>query len=144
MTTLNAYLNFNGNTEEAFNFYKRVFGGEFKAIQRFRDTPEAGKVAAADADKIMHISLPIGNGNVLMGTDALESMGQHLVAGNNFNLSLDADTEEEARRLFNGLSEGGQVTMPFDNVFWGGLFGMLKDKYGIQWMVSYDDSREGV
>jgi PhnB protein len=138
MATVNPYLNFNGNTEDAFNFYKSVFGGEFVTIVRFKDSPEAGRVTPADANKIMHISLPIGKGNILMGTDALESMGQKLSPGNNFFLSLNTESEAETKKLFDGLSAGGKVTMPLDKTFWSAYFGMCIDKFGIQWMVNYD------
>jgi PhnB protein len=137
MATLNPYLNFNGNTEEAFNFYKSVFGGEFLALQRFKDTPAAAQIPAEAGEKIMHVALPIGKGNVLMATDALESMGQQLTHGNNFSISINTESQEEADRIFNGLSTGGQVTMPLDKAFWGDYFGMLTDRFGIQWMVSY-------
>lgn len=138
MASLHPYLNFPGTTEEAFNFYKSIFGGEFAALQRFKETPEADRIPAAEQDKIMHIALPIGKGVVLMATDALESMGQTLKAGNNFYLSLDTDSEEEADNIFKALSAGGEVTMPLDKAFWGAYFGMLTDKFGIQWMVNYD------
>ncbi len=141
MATINPYLNFNGNTEEAFNFYKSVFGGEFTALQRFKDVSElceGNKVSENDAEKIMHVSLPIGKGNVLMATDTLESMGQSLTAGNNFTISVNAESEEEANVLFKELSADGKVTMPLADAFWGALFGMLTDKFGIQWMVNYD------
>src|SRR6476659_3817397 len=138
MTTLNPYLNFNGNTEEAFNFYKSVFGGEFITLQRYKDTPEADKIPESEREKIMHISLPIGKGNILMATDAVESMGQKTIAGNNFYLSLNTESEEETRKLFNALSSGGKVTMPLDKTFWGAYFGMFIDKFGIQWMVNFD------
>jgi PhnB protein len=138
MATLNPYLNFKGNTEEAFNFYKSVFGGEFKELQRFKDTPEADRVPENEKDKLMHISLPIGPGNILMATDALESMGHKLTVGNNFYLSLSADSESEADKLFNGLSSGGKATMSLQKTFWGSYFGMVTDKFGINWMVSYD------
>ncbi len=139
MPTINPYLNFNGNAEEAFNFYKSVFGGEFTTVQRFKDTPEADKVPEGLQDKIMHISLPLGNGNVLMASDALESMGFHLTIGNNFYLSLDGESEEETTKLFNGLSEGGKVEMPLGKTFWGAFFGMFTDKFGIRWMVSFSE-----
>jgi len=138
MATLNPYLNFKGNTEEAFNFYKSVFGGEFTALQRFKDTPEADRVPADEKDKIMHVSLPIGKANILMGTDALESMGHMLSVGNNINLSINAESEAEADKLFNALAAGGKVNMPLGRTFWGAYFGMLTDKFGIQWMVSYE------
>ncbi len=137
MAILNPYLNFPGNTEEVFNFYKSVFGGEFLTLLRFKDTPEAGKVSKSDGEKIMHISLPVGKGNILMGSDALESMGQKLTEGNNFYLSLEADSREEAEKYFNGLSRGGKVSMPQQDTFWGAFFGMLIDKYGVRWMVNY-------
>ena len=144
MAKINPYLNFNGSTEEAFNFYKSVFGGEFLVLQRFGnmpgcdEMPEGKQVSEADREKIMHIALPVGNGNVLMATDALESMGQNLTEGNNFSLSYSADGKEEAEQIFNGLSEGGKVEMPLADAFWGSYFGMLQDKFGIRWMVSYD------
>lgn len=138
MAIINPYVNFNGNTEVAFNFYKSVFGGEFAMIQRFKDTPESDKIPEAEKDKIMHIALPIGKGNVLMGTDALESMGQHLKMGNNFSISIGTESKEEADKLFNGLSEGGKVDMPIGDTFWNSYFGMFTDKFGLQWMVSFD------
>ena len=137
MPRINPYLNFAGNTEEAFQFYKSVFGGEFLTLQRFKDTPEAGRIPENEKDKVMHVALPIGTGNLLMATDALESMGQKLTQGNNFYITIDPETKEEAERLFKGLSAGGKVEMPMQDAFWGGYFGMLKDKFGIQWMVNY-------
>ncbi|MGV3642432.1 MAG: VOC family protein [Adhaeribacter sp.] len=137
MASLNPYLNFKGNTEEAFNFYKSVFGGEFLTLQRFKDTPDGDKIAEADREKIMHVALPIG-GNILMATDALESMGQHLQVGTNISLSVDAASVAEAEKIFQALSAGGKVEMPLEKAFWGALFGMLTDRFGIQWMVNYD------
>ncbi len=137
MTTVNPYLNFNGTTEEAFNFYKSVFGGEFQALMRFQDNPDCGEVSEADKTKIMHIALPVGNGTILMGTDALESMGQKLNVGNNFYICLSPDSKEEADRLFNGLSEGGKVEVPIQDMFWGDYWGSFADKFGVQWMVNY-------
>lgn len=138
MKSLNPYLNFAGNTEEAFNFYKSVFGGEFIVVQRFKDIPEGDKMPAADQEKIMHIALPIGEDNTLMATDTLESMGQTLTAGNNFYLTLNAESEQEADDLFKKLSDGGKIEMPMDKAFWGAYFGMLKDKFGIQWMINFE------
>ena len=137
MVTINPYLNFPGNTEEAFNFYQSVFGGDFLMLQRFKDTPGVGKMSDNEKEKLMHVSLPVGRGNILMGTDVLESQGFKLNFGNNIQLSIETESKEEADRIFKGLSEGGKVTMPQENTFWGAYFGMLKDKYGIQWMVSY-------
>jgi PhnB protein len=138
MAVVNPYLNFNGTTEEAFTFYKSVFGGEFLTIQRFKDTPEKDKLSPEDQEKIMHIALPIGNDTILMATDALESMGHKLNAGNNFYMSISAESESEADKLFNGLAAGGTVTMPLMKTFWGAYFGILIDKFGIQWMMNYD------
>jgi PhnB protein len=143
MATINPYLNFKGNTEEAFNFYKTVFGGEFAALMRFKDIPaqegcDGAKLSENDLEKIMHVALPIGNGNVLMATDALESMGQKLTEGNNYSISVSAESKEEADKLFNGLAEGGKVEMPLGDAFWGAYFGMTQDKFGIRWMVNYD------
>ncbi len=138
MVTMNPYLNFPGNTEEAFNFYKSVFGGEFSSLIRFKDTPEAARIPEEEAGKIMHIALPIGNGNVLMATDALESMGHKLSIGNNHHLSINTESKEEAIKLFNALADGGTVTIPLDNMFWGAFFGMLTDQFAVQWMINYD------
>lgn len=140
MTGVNPYLNFDGNTEEVFNFYKSVFGGEFVNIIRYKDTPEGEKVAAADKDKIMHIALPLGKHTILMGTDALQSMGFSVDQGNDKHLSINADNEAEADTLFNALSAGGKATLPMHQTFWGAYFGMCTDKFGVQWMVSYDKS----
>ncbi|MEO7924968.1 MAG: VOC family protein [Chitinophagaceae bacterium] len=141
MPAINPYLNFPGNTEEAFNFYRSIFGGEFVMIQRFKDTPEADRVPAEHKDKIMHIALPIGNGNILMATDALESMGHKVTTGTNFHLSVSADSKTGAEKIFTGLSAGGKITMPLADTFWGSYFGMCTDKFDIQWMVSYDEKR---
>ena len=133
--TLNPYINFSGSTEEAFEFYRSVFGGEFITLQRFKDTPEADRVPLNARDKIMHVSLAIGN-NTLMGTDALEELGHPCKPGNNFQLSISVDTEPEADKIFRNLSEGGKITVPLEKAFWGAYFGMLTDRFGIQWMVS--------
>jgi len=138
MAAVNPYLNFNGTTEEAFNFYRSVFGGEFITLQRFRDTPEAGSIREADRDKIMHVALSIGDGTILMGTDALESMGHPLTVGNNFYMSISANSEEEAQTFFYALSAGGKINMPLEKTFWGAYFGIFTDKFGIQWMINYD------
>ncbi|WP_293789269.1 VOC family protein [uncultured Pedobacter sp.] len=136
MATLNTYLNFNGNTEEAFNFYKSVFGGEFLVVQRYKDAPGCGSMPVSDQEKLMHIALPIG-GNMLMGTDVTNPMPP-ATFGTGISLSVDATSEEEAKRLFDGLSAGGTVTMALEKTFWNALFGMATDKFGIQWMVNYD------
>lgn len=140
MATVNTYLNFNGNTEEAFNFYKSIFGGEFITVQRFKDSPGCEGMAVGDQEKLMHIALPIG-GNILMGTDITEPMPP-ATFGTGISLSVDASDETEAHKLFNGLAEGGKATMPLEKMFWGALFGMLTDKFGIQWMVNYDYNKK--
>ena len=140
MIKLNPYLNFPGQTEEAFNFYKSIFGGEFTMLQRFGevpDLPNAEKMTKEDMKKIMHVSLMIGN-EVLMGTDAIESQGHPLTIGNNISLSLSPDSKEEADRLFNALKIGGKPDMPMMDMFWGAYYGMLTDKYGIKWMINFD------
>jgi PhnB protein len=138
MLNINPYLNFMGNTEEAMNFYKSALGGEFTIFQRFKDTPGGEKMQAADQDKIIHISLQIANGITIMATDALESMGQSLIAGNNFHICIQAESEKEVDKMFNALSAGGKVEMPLNKTFWGSYFGMCRDKFGIQWMINYD------
>jgi PhnB protein len=139
MTSVNIYLNFNGNCEEAFNFYKSVFGGEFPYVGRYKDMPpsEHGKATTpAEANKIMHIALPISKETVIMGSDSGGEWASDLKQGNNFAISISTDSTQEADRLFNGLSAGGKVTMPLANTFWGDYFGMFTDKFGINWMVS--------
>ncbi len=140
MKSVNPYLNFQGNTEEAFNFYKSAFGGDFAMVMRFKDSPEAANTAPADQDKLMHIALPIGNGNLLMGTDALESKGHQVRAGNNFHLSISAESDAEAEKLFNALAKDGKIMVPLSKQFWGAYFGMLTDKFGVQWMISHDQN----
>jgi len=138
MTIVNPYLNFAGNTEEAFNFYKSIFGGEFISLTRFRDMPIEGvNLSAEDSDKLMHIGLPLGNGQTLMATDALESLGQKLVQGNNIRISLHPDSKEEADRLFSGLSEGGKIEMPMAEQPWGDYYGSFQDQFGVYWMINY-------
>jgi PhnB protein len=141
MPSINPYLNFAGNTEDAFKFYQSVFGGELN-IMRFSDTPEAGNMPPTVKDKVMHASLPIGNNNYLMATDACEEMGFSLTQGNNYYVCISPDSREEADKLFNGLAEGGKVNMPLQDMFWGAYYGDLTDKFGIKWMVNYDKHRQ--
>ena len=143
MATINPYLNFPGTSEEAFNFYKSVFGGEFSSLQRFKDTPEKDKIPAHEQEKIMHISLPIGKENILMATDALASMGHTLTQGNNMHISVNTRSKQEANQLFNDLSAGGQVSVPLDKMFWGDYFGMLTDRFGIHWMINFNPTQLG-
>jgi PhnB protein len=138
MAKINPYINFNGNAEEAFTFYKSVFGGEFSKIMRFKDilSPEF-PVTANDANKIMLIALPIGK-NILMANDVPESMGQTNESENRSKISISAESKEEADKLFNGLSAGGQIEVPIGDSPWDSYFGMFRDKYGIEWMVDFD------
>jgi PhnB protein len=132
-----SYLNFAGNAEDAFNFYKSVFGGEFSSVVRFKDFPMEGvDIPKADEDKIMHIALPIGE-NLLMASDVLESMGQQLVPGNNNYVMVSPDSREEADKIFNGLSQGADIEMPIADQPWGDYYGSLKDKFGVCWMVDF-------
>jgi PhnB protein len=142
MTTVNVYLNFEGNCEEAFNFYKSIFGGEFSYLGRFKDMPPqegVPPITAEEGEKIMHISLPISKETSLMASDTGGEWCAKITQGNNFSVSISTDSQNEADRLFNGLSAGGQVTMPMEKTFWGSYFGMFTDKFGINWMVSFDE-----
>jgi PhnB protein len=147
MTTVNVYLTFNGNCEEAFNFYKSVFGGEFPYIGRYKDMPpqdghKMDNMDNKDAEKIMHVSLPISKETVLMGSDTGGEWASGFLQGNNFSISINTDAKKEADRLFDGLSAGGQVTMPMNNTFWGDYFGMFTDKFGINWMISFHEPQQ--
>jgi PhnB protein len=138
MPRINTYLNFAGNAEEAFNFYKSVFGGEFTSLVRFKDMPMEGiNIPKADENKIMHVGLPVGADCVLMASDALESLGQKLNQGNNVYVSVHPDSKEEADRIFKSLSNGGAIEMPIADQVWGDYYGSFKDKFGIHWMVNY-------
>ncbi|NVO20718.1 MAG: VOC family protein [Bacteroidetes bacterium] len=142
MARVNTYLNFSRNTKEAFNFYKSVFGGDFggRGISRFSEIPPSNEnppLAEEDKNLVMHVELQILGGHLLMGTDAPESMGFTINYGNNINLSLEPDSKEETKRLFDALSEGGTVTMDLQDMFWGAYFGSCIDKFGVQWMLNY-------
>ena len=144
MAQINPYIHFNGNAEEAFTFYKSVFGGEFAMISRFKDLsiPER-PVSEKEADKIMHIALPIGKNSMLMGSDTPEFMGRHNEHENRSKISVSAESKEEADQLFIGLSAGGKIEMPIADSPWGSYFGMFRDKYGIEWMVDFDPNFQG-
>lgn len=143
MALINPYINFNGNAEEAFNFYKSVFGGEFAMIMRFKDLATPGaKFNENEANKIMHIALPIGK-NILMGNDVPESMGRGNENENRSKISISAESREEADKLFNGLSTAGQIEVPISDSPWGSYFGMFRDKYGIEWMIDFDPRYNG-
>lgn len=142
MMIANIYLNFKGNCEEAFNFYKSVFGGEFSHVGRFNEMPPqegAAPIPAEDGNKIMHISLPLGEGSVLMGSDTIGEWAPNFTQGNNFSISLNPLSRDEADRLYATLSAGGKITMPMSETFWGDYFGMCEDRFGINWMFSYND-----
>lgn len=139
MANINPYIHFNGNAEEAFTFYKSVFGGEFTRIARFKDLASSEHpVSEKEADKIMHIALPIGKTSVLMGSDTPEFLGRHNENETRSKISISAESKEEADKIYNGLSVGGEIEMPIDNSPWGAYFGMFRDKYGIEWMVSFE------
>jgi PhnB protein len=143
MTKVHTYLNFAGNTEEAFEFYRSVFGGEFRSRVRFSEMPMEGvDIPEEDRDKMMHIALPIGEDDVLMATDALPSMGQELRSGNNVYISLHPDSRKEADRIFNALSAGGNVEMPIADQMWGDYYGSFTDRFGVQWMVNHTPAQE--
>jgi len=135
---VNPYLNFDGQAEEAFNFYKSVFRGEFTGIMKMNDVSGAEKLPVKEQNYVMHVSLPIGKDTILMGSDIVPSMGHILNKGNNNFISLHPDSREEADRLFNSLSAGGEVEMPMEDQFWGDYYGSFVDKFGIGWMVNYN------
>ena len=139
MARVSIYLNFTNQTEEAFTFYKSVFGGSFTSINRFSEVPpqkDAPPMKEEDKNLIMHIELPIMGSYVLMGTDAPESMRPKLIQGNNMSIMLEPDTREEVDRLFHALSAGGKVEMPLTDMFWGAYYGSFTDKFGIGWMIN--------
>lgn len=141
MTTVNIYLTFDGNCKEAFEFYKSVFGGEFPYVGTFGEMPQHDGMPAINEEmknRIMHITLPISNETCLMGSDTGGEWATNFKNGNNFSVSVNTDSVEEADRIFNGLSEGGKVTMPMAKTFWESYFGMFTDKFGINWMVNFE------
>lgn len=142
MPKLNPYLNFDGKAEEAFNFYRSVFGGEFAGgVHRMGDAPGCENLPAEEKNRVMHIALPIG-GDLLMASDIVPSIGHKLVEGNNNHISIFPGSREEADRLFNGLSAGGTVEMPLADQFWGDYYGSFTDKYGVKWMVNYSTQNQ--
>ena len=133
---INPYLNFDGNAEEAFRFYQNVFGGEL-SMQRMSEAPGNDELPEEEKNRLMHVSLPLPNGQVLMASDCLPSAGHVLNVGNNNYISVSPDSKEEADRLFDGLSAGGEIEMPMEDMFWGDYFGSFKDQFGVYWMISY-------
>jgi PhnB protein len=135
---LNPYLNFDGNAEEAFKFYQSVFGGEL-FLQRMNQAPGTESLPAEEKNRVMHVSIPIGDGQFLMASDTVPSMGHQLHVGNNNYISITPDSRKEADRLFNGLSAGGKVEMPMADMFWGDYFGSFEDKFGVRWMINFSN-----
>lgn len=144
MALINPHVNFNGNAEEAFTFYKSVFGGEFARVVRFKDIASSEfPIPEKEESKIMHIALPIGKSNVLMGNDVPEILGKVNEKENRSKISISTESKEEADKLFTGLSAGGEVEMPITDSPWDSYFGMFRDKYGIEWMVEFDPKNTG-
>jgi len=144
MSTINVYLNFNGRCEAAFNFYKSVFGGEFTSINRFSEMPTQPGMPAMEEEmqkQIMHVSLPIGKDSVLMGSDVGNEFATNFAMGNNFSLSVTPESKAHADELFAKLSDGAEITMPLGNTFWGSYFGMLTDKFGVNWMLNLEEAQ---
>ncbi len=137
MAKMNPYLNFDGKAEEAFTFYKSVFGGEFREIHKMGSAPGTEGLSDEEKNRVMHVSLPIDSHTTLMASDIVPSFGHKLNEGNNVHISLHPESREETERLFNGLSAGGSIEMPLEDTFWGAYFGSFKDKYGIHWMVNH-------
>ncbi|HWI89930.1 MAG TPA: VOC family protein [Flavisolibacter sp.] len=138
MASINPYIHFNGNAEEAFTFYKSVFGGDFERVVRFKDlASHTNQIHEKEQNKIMHIALPIGKSSILMGSDTPEFMGRHNENENRSKISVVAESKEEADKIFNGLAAGANVEMPIGDSPWGSYFGMLRDKYGIEWMIDF-------
>ena len=145
MSSVHIYLTFDGNCEEAFSMYRSIFGGDYASISRFGEMPPQEGMPPVPEDqleKIMHVSLPIGEHSLLMGSDTGGDWGKKHQPGNNFSISVDADSKEQADQYFSKLAEGGQVIMGINNTFWGSYFGMLTDRFGISWMVSFDTSNK--
>lgn len=142
-TTVNIYLTFNGNCREAFEFYRSVFGGTFPHVSTFEEMPpQEGMppIKEEEKDKIMHMSLPISKETVLMGSDTSGEWAKGFKQGNNFSISVNTGDKDEANRIFKELSKGGEIMMPMSKTFWGSYFGMFTDKFGINWMVSFDEN----
>ena len=141
MHSFNPYLHFMGNTEQAMTFYKNVFGGEFTIFHRFKDVPGGEKMPAEEGEQLIHVSLAINKTTTLMATDTLATMEQHVTAGNNFHIHIQAESEAEADRIFTELSIGGKVDMPMNKTFFGAYFGMCQDKFGIYWMINFTNTK---
>lgn len=144
MMRVHTYLNFDGDAEEAFGFYEKVFGGKLTDINRFSDVPEGDfEVDPADQDKVMHVGLELGQGQMLMASDTPAAMADERVVGTNVSISVHPESREEADRIFQALSEGGEVEMEMQDAFWGAYFGSLTDRFGVQWMVNHETGEQG-
>lgn len=141
MKNIDFYLHFNGNSEQAMNFYKKVFGGDFIAVQRYKDVPGSEKMSEENREKMIHISLRISPNTTLMASDSITETGDHIVFGNNYHICLQVSGEKEADKTFASLSEEGKIEMPMNKTFWGAYFGMCVDRFGIQWMISYAEEK---
>ncbi|HYE21978.1 MAG TPA: VOC family protein [Verrucomicrobiae bacterium] len=141
MKNIDIYLHFHGNSEKAMNFYKKVFGGEFINIQRYKDVPGSEKMSDEDKEKMIHIALKFSEHTTLMASDVVTKMEGPINFGNNYHICLQASNEKEADKLFNALSDEGKIEMPMNKTFWGAYFGMCVDKFGIQWMINYTNSK---
>lgn len=139
MKNFNIFLNFDGNLEKAFDFYKKTFGGEYRIIKKYSEMPHSDSLSSEDKEKVMHCELEIKEGLVLMGCDILEVWGQSITRGNNFYINIAPDSVEEGRTIFSKLSSGGEVQMPFQKTFWGSFFGTVTDRFGTQWMIKIED-----
>ncbi|WP_316755051.1 VOC family protein [Pedobacter aquatilis] len=137
MNTFHPYLNFDGQAEEAFNFYKSIFGGEFIFLKKIGDAPDSEQFSEEERNRVMHVALPINEHTILMASDCVPSAGHVLNSGNNIYINIAAESREEADRLFNGLSNGGTIEIPMEDQFWGDYLGSFKDKFGIQWMINF-------
>ena len=144
MATVNPYITFNGDCERAFNLYKSIFGGEFTQLERYKDVPKSmsDKFTMCEGEKILHVALPISNETILMGSDTCHETDSEFDSdvhfGDNVSLSINTQSEEEATRIFEGLAKDGRVNMPLQKTFWNAYYGMLIDKYGVNWMISYN------
>lgn len=136
MKDMQPYLHFMGTAEAAMKFYRKVFGGEFLTFTRFKDIPGGEKMAPEDQEKFVHINLAVGKGLNIMATD-MPAAKEHIVFGNSYHICINTDSEEETDRIFNELSEGGKIEMPLNRTFWGAYFGMLRDKFEVQWMINH-------
>lgn len=141
MKAVNHYLNFDGQAEEAFDFYRSVFGGDFREVMRYDKIPSDKPLPANLKKRILHISLPLENGSLLMGSDVMEGYAEPLHKGNNHYISLHTESREESDEMFNKLSAGGKIEMKLQQTFWGAYFGSFKDKFGIPWMINFDENR---